>query len=68
MLRPVDLLPFRGVTLRFSAEISLDAGSLLPGPLAVTRTGLTPVGQMMLLLGTPNVVEFPRVPYRVIPS
>lgn len=62
MLRPADLLPFQDVMLRFDARISPDAGSLLPDPLAVTRTGLSPVGHAMLHLGTPNVVEIPFPP------
>ena len=51
------LAPLQDVTLRFNAEISPNAGSLLPGPLAVTRTGLAPVGQGTLHLGTPKGVE-----------
>jgi len=46
---PAGLLPARGhtasvglSTLRFTGEISLDSGSLLPGAPALTRAGLTP--------------------------
>jgi hypothetical protein len=37
------------LTLRFDTGLSPDAGSLLPGPLAATRTGLAPAGQTTLL-------------------
>ena len=45
MLRTVQSLPLEGLlTLHFDAGRFPDAGSLLPGPLAATRTGLTPAG------------------------
>src|SRR5664279_1578086 len=46
MLRAGQLLPPKGLsTLRFDAgRFPPDAGSLLPGLLAATRTGLTPAG------------------------
>jgi hypothetical protein len=46
MLRTAQLLPLEGLltlALRRRA-FPPDAGSLLPGPLAVTRTGLSPAG------------------------
>jgi hypothetical protein len=48
MLRPADLLLFQDLTLRFDTGLSPDAGSLLPSPLAVTRTGLSPASQATL--------------------
>ena len=47
------LAPFQDLTLRFDTGVSPDAGSLLPGPLAVTRAGLPPAGHATLHLGTP---------------
>src|SRR6266566_3196509 len=35
---------YRVLSLRFDADLSIDAGSQLPGTLASPRTGLTPAG------------------------
>jgi hypothetical protein len=53
MLRAGRLLPPKGLsTLRFDAGgFPSDVGSLLPGLLAVTRTGLAPAGGHELVRG-----------------
>ena len=51
MLRTARSLPLEGLlTLGFDRAVSSRAASLLPGPLAVTRTGLTPAGDDELVV------------------
>ena len=56
MLRAGQSLPPKGLsTLRFDAgRFPPDAGSLLPGLLAATRTGLTPAGGHELARESPQ--------------
>jgi hypothetical protein len=57
MLRAGQLLPPKGLsTLRFDAgRFPHDAGSLLPGSLATTPTGLAPAGEHELVHGLPQM-------------
>jgi hypothetical protein len=61
MLRTAQLLP---LTRAFDTALRRrtfppDAGSLLPGPLAVTRTGLTPAGNDELPTESDHVITQP---------